>query len=145
MGVLERERKIPPYQVVFSDESFTYCIYNHIQGERLTKHLLEAIFYSGQKNNPTPVEEIKKRFMIFHESFSDLGFFVGRGGGMVGKSFWDNVTVDSEGHWWITDLNSILPTVPPYFNRVYLEEIFDQDCLSFLGRALRSGSEYQNS
>jgi hypothetical protein len=138
MEVLEREKKIPPYQVVFSDGSFMYCIYNHIQGERLTKHLLEAIFYSGQKNNPTPIEEIKERFMIFHESFSKLGFFVGRGGARVGKFFWDNVTVDSEGHWWITDLNSVVPVVPPDVDRAYLRKIFDDDCLFFIGHAIRN-------
>ncbi len=106
MEILQENKMIPPYHAVFCEKEFIYCIYDYVNGQTLTSHVLDET--KNQNTSPAfqeILDSIQNQLTSFIESLLKLGFYMG-GLQTSGKRASDNIVVNSEG-WRITDLNSI--------------------------------------
>ena len=106
MKALQEKKMIPPYHAVFSEKDYIYCIYDYVNGETLTSHVLDET--KNQNTSPAfqeILDSIQNQLTGFMGNLLELGFYIG-GLSMLGRLASDNIVVNSEG-WCITDLNSI--------------------------------------
>ena len=119
MKVLQEKKMIPPYHAVFSDKGFIYCIYEHIDGDTLTSHSLQEMPITTTGNTfvefPNIPVAIHNQLRMFSDNLLESGFYMGGFLDILGKLASDNIIVNAEGCWIISDLDSLfdlsLPTL----------------------------------
>jgi hypothetical protein len=119
MKVLQEKKMIPPYRAVFSDKGFIYCIYEHIDGDTLTSHFLQKMPITTTRNTfvefPDIPVAIRSQLRMFSDNLLESGFYMGGLLNVPGKLASDNIIVNAEGCWIISDLDALfdlsLPTL----------------------------------
>lgn len=119
MGTLQEKNMIPPYHAVFSNKGFMYCIYEHIDGDTLTNHFLQEMPITTTRNTfeefPDIPVEIRSQLRTFGDNLLKSGFYMGGLLNIPGKLASDNIIVNAEGCWIISDLDALfdlsLPTL----------------------------------